>query len=66
LLCVALTRKRSHSHNNNNIAVAQLAGRRQWQHLVDLRKLQRLTGHRQINLMGRQQVSLRGHLQGRA
>ena len=32
----------------------------------DPRKWQRLTGHRQVNLMDRPQVSLTGHLQGRA
>jgi hypothetical protein len=63
LLCVALTRKRS---RNNNIAAARLAGRRQWRRLMDLRKWQCLTGHRQVKLMDRRQVSLRGHLQGRA
>jgi hypothetical protein len=52
LLCVALSRKRSH----NNIA-ARLAGRRQ---------RQRLKSHRQVNLMDRPQVSLAGYLQGRA
>jgi hypothetical protein len=63
LLCLALTRKRSH---NNNIAPARLVARRQWRHLMDLRKWQGLTGHRQVNLMDRRQVSLRGQLQRRA
>jgi hypothetical protein len=62
LFWVALTRKLSHS---NNIA-ARLVGRRQWRHLMDPRQWQRLMGHRQVNLVGRPQVSLAGRLQGRA
>jgi hypothetical protein len=64
LLSVALTRKRS--RNNNNIAAPRLAGHRQCRHLADPRKWQRLTGHHQVNLMDRHQVSLSGNLQGRA
>ncbi len=55
-------RKRS----RNNIAVARLGGRRQWRDPMDQRKWQRLTAHRLINLMDHPQVSLRGHLRGRA
>jgi hypothetical protein len=62
LLCLALTRKRSH----NNIAAARLAGLRRWLHLMDPRKWQRLTGNRKVNLMDRLQASLTGHLQARA
>jgi len=62
LLCLAHPRKGS----RNNIVAARLAGRRQWRHLMDPRKWRRLTDHRQVNLMDRHQVSLKGHLQGRA
>jgi hypothetical protein len=61
LLCLARPRKGS----RNNIAAARLVVR-QWRHLVDPRKWQRLTDRRQVNLMDRHQVSLKGHLQGRA
>ena len=55
---------RKHSHNNN--IAAQWAGRRQWRHLMDPRKSQRLTDHRQVNLMDPLQVNLTGRLRGRA
>jgi hypothetical protein len=51
--------------NQNNIA-ARSVGPRKWRDLMDPRKWQGLTGHRQVNLMGRPQVSPMGHLQGRA
>jgi hypothetical protein len=54
-----------HKRSHNSIA-ALLAGRRQWLHLMDHRQSQRLTGRRRANLMDRRQVSLTGHLQGKA
>ena len=62
MLCVALTRK----HSRNNIVAARLVGLRRWLHLMDPRKWQRLTDHRQVNLMDRPQVNLTGRLRARA
>jgi hypothetical protein len=62
LLCLALL---PHKRSRNNLA-ARLAARRQWRRRVDRSKWQLLTGHRQVNPMDRLEVSLTGHLQGRA
>jgi hypothetical protein len=58
LYWVALLHKRS----RNNL-MARLAVPHQWRHRVDPNKWQRLTGHRQINPMGRLRVSLMDRLQ---
>jgi hypothetical protein len=61
-VCVARTRKDS----RNNIAAAQWVGLRQWLHLMDRRKWQRLTGLRRIKVMGHPRVSRTGDLQRKA
>ena len=50
----------------NNTVAGRLAGRRQWLHLMDRHKWQRLTGPLQVNLMDRHRGSLAARLQGKA